>query len=88
MNKWFVPLVLLVAPALLMAGGAPPNSDSLPTEVAKGRQIYEQYCAACHGWQGEGARVEGATPRERLRHMMESHCKSQEKNRTRLFQNK
>ncbi|HAX08916.1 MAG TPA: cytochrome C, partial [Marinobacter hydrocarbonoclasticus] len=54
MNKWFVPLVLLVAPALLMAGGAPPNSDSLPTEVAKGRQIYEQYCAACHGWQGEG----------------------------------
>ncbi len=55
MNKWFVPLVLLVAPALLMAGGAPPNSDSLPTEVAKGRQIYEQYCAACHGWQGEGA---------------------------------
>ncbi len=55
MNKWSFPLVLLVAPALLMAGGAPPNSDSLPTEVAKGRQIYEQYCAACHGWQGEGA---------------------------------
>ena len=60
MNKWFVPLVLLVAPALLMAGGAPPNSDSLPTEVAKGRQIYEQYCAACHGPGGDGNPALGA----------------------------
>jgi len=54
MNKWSFPLVLLVAPAIVMAGGAPTNSDSVPVEVAEGRQIYEQYCAACHGRQGEG----------------------------------
>ena len=29
--------------------------------------------------QGEGAGVEVPTPRERLRHMMESHCTSQKK---------
>ena len=55
MNKWSFPLVLLIAPALVMAGGAPTNSGSVPAEVTEGRQIYEQYCAACHGWQGEGA---------------------------------
>ncbi|MDL0429497.1 cytochrome c [Marinobacter sp. TBZ242] len=55
MNKWLVPLVLLVAPALVMAGGEPSNGDGVPTEMAEGRQIYEQYCASCHGWQGEGA---------------------------------
>ena len=55
MNKWSFPLVLLVAPALVMAGGAPTDSGSVPAGVTEGRQIYEQYCAACHGWQGEGA---------------------------------
>ncbi len=33
MNKWSFPLVLLVAPALVVAGGAPPNSDSGPTDI-------------------------------------------------------
>jgi mono/diheme cytochrome c family protein len=49
-------LVLLVAPALIMAGGAPPKiGDSVLAEMIEGRRIYEQYCAACHGSQGEGA---------------------------------
>lgn len=46
MNRWFVPLVLFVGPTLVTASGGPTN---------EGRQTYEQYCAACHGWQGEGA---------------------------------
>lgn len=55
MNKWVYSLALLAAPVLAGASGGPGSADSAPTEVAQGRQIYEQYCAACHGWQGEGA---------------------------------
>ncbi len=55
MNKWIGSLALLVAPVLAFASGGPPGRDGVPAEVAQGRQIYEQTCAACHGWQGEGA---------------------------------
>lgn len=55
MNKWFVSLVLFVAPPFVIASGGSPGSKNVPTEVAEGRQIYDQYCAACHGGQGEGA---------------------------------
>ncbi|MAZ06069.1 cytochrome c [Marinobacter sp. SS8-8] len=55
MNRWFYPLVLLAVPVLASASGRPEDADSAPTEVIQGRQIYEQYCAACHGRQGEGA---------------------------------
>jgi mono/diheme cytochrome c family protein len=55
MNKWIYSLVLLAAPVLAGASGGPGSADSASAEVAQGRQIYEQYCAACHGRQGEGA---------------------------------
>jgi len=55
MNKWIYSLVLLAAPVFAGASGGPGSADSTPTGVSQGRQIYEQYCAACHGWQGEGA---------------------------------
>ncbi len=55
MNKWAGPVVLFVAPALAIASGGPRSGESVPAEVAEGRQVYEQYCAACHGRQGEGA---------------------------------
>lgn len=48
-------LALLLVPALAGASGAPAIPSDTPEEVAQGRQIYEQYCAACHGLQGEGA---------------------------------
>lgn len=35
------------------AGGAAPAADSDP--VTAGRAIYEQYCASCHGANGQGA---------------------------------
>lgn len=53
MNRWFSPAVLVLAPALSMAAGDSTNSESLPEEVTEGRKIYEQYCAVCHGTQGE-----------------------------------
>jgi len=55
MNKWVYSLALLAAPVLAGASGVLGSAHSAPTEFAQGRQIYEQYCAACHGWQGEGA---------------------------------
>lgn len=55
MNKWVFSVALLAAPALAGGSGGPGSADIASTEVAQGRQIYEQFCAACHGWQGEGA---------------------------------
>ncbi len=55
MNKGIYWLALLVVPVLAGASGGAANANSAPPEVAQGRQLYEQYCAACHGWQGEGA---------------------------------
>ncbi|MEX1057590.1 MAG: c-type cytochrome, partial [Natronospirillum sp.] len=48
MTKWVVSLAVLAAPVLAFGSGE-------PAEVAQGSQVYEQYCAACHGGQGEGA---------------------------------
>jgi len=55
MNKLIGLLVLLFVPALAGASDGSVSAFSAPPEVAQGRQIYEQYCAACHGGQGEGA---------------------------------
>ncbi|AZT82225.1 cytochrome c [Marinobacter sp. NP-4(2019)] len=55
MNKGIYLLALLVVPVLAGASGGSAGANNAPTDVAQGRQIYEQYCAACHGWQGEGA---------------------------------
>ncbi len=55
MNKGIYLLALLAAPVLAGVSGGAANANSPPPEAAQGRQIYEQYCAACHGWQGEGA---------------------------------
>lgn len=49
------PAGLARCPGPCDGGGAPTDSGSVPAGVTEGRQIYEQYCAACHGWQGEGA---------------------------------
>ena len=54
MIKWIVSVALLTAPAFAGGSGGPGASEIASAEVAQGRQIYEQYCAACHGWQGEG----------------------------------
>lgn len=54
MNRCIFPAVLVLAPALAMAKGGSTNSERIPVEMTEGRRIYEQYCAACHGWQGEG----------------------------------
>ncbi|WP_417530723.1 c-type cytochrome [Marinobacter lipolyticus] len=55
MNNGIYWLALLVAPVLAGASGGAANANGVPSEAAQGRQIYEQDCAACHGWQGEGA---------------------------------
>lgn len=55
MTRWMSIPALLLVPALASASGAPSIPASTPEDVAQGRQLYEQYCAACHGWQGEGA---------------------------------
>jgi ubiquinol-cytochrome c reductase cytochrome c subunit len=41
--------------ALVAAGGpAVPNVDPTVGDVAKGQQLWNEYCAACHGWAGAG----------------------------------
>lgn len=53
-DRW--PLVttwlLLSAAGQAMAEGGTPSSDASPLE--DGERIYQQYCASCHGIQGEG----------------------------------
>jgi len=55
MNKWIGLLILLVVPTVAIASGQPASTDPAPANVAQGQQIYQQYCAACHGQQAEGA---------------------------------
>ncbi|RBP28337.1 mono/diheme cytochrome c family protein [Marinobacter pelagius] len=55
MNKWVASLVLFAAPVAGMTSGGSATSESVPAKLAEGRQVYEQSCASCHGWQGEGA---------------------------------
>lgn len=55
MNKWLGVLIFTVMPALATASGASDVSNSSSGEIKEGRNTYEQYCAACHGRQGEGA---------------------------------
>lgn len=54
MNKWVFAVALLAGPSFAGGSGGPGSAEFASTDVAQGRQIYEQYCAACHGWQGEG----------------------------------
>jgi len=42
-------------PTVAIASGQPASTDPAPANVAQGQQIYQQYCAACHGQQAEGA---------------------------------
>ncbi len=55
MNKLLSGLILLVIPMLAGASARPDNTGGDAQDIANGRQVYEQYCAACHGAQGEGA---------------------------------
>lgn len=60
MTKWLGLLILLLTPLCTLAGGEPDSlGSSDPVDPANdlpnGRRIYEQYCASCHGVQGEGA---------------------------------
>lgn len=54
MTKWLGLLILLLTPLCTLAGGAPEPVDPA-NYPPNGRRIYEQYCASCHGVQGEGA---------------------------------
>jgi len=58
--KDFAPTPTLVVPRF--SGGPTPTPLILPTlsadEVARGRQIYVTYCAACHGPIGEGEAID------------------------------
>ncbi|GGX86252.1 hypothetical protein GCM10007160_11900 [Litchfieldella qijiaojingensis] len=47
-TTWF----LLSATGQAVAGGGPPSSDT--TLLEDGEKIYQQYCASCHGIEGEG----------------------------------
>lgn len=53
MNKRVCLLALTLVPALSLAS-ASGDPDSSSGQIREGRKIYEQHCAACHGWQGEG----------------------------------
>ncbi|SFR44297.1 Cytochrome c, mono-and diheme variants [Marinobacter daqiaonensis] len=55
MTKWIWLLVLLVVPAFAVASGGSRVIEGMPADLIEGQRIYEQYCAACHGLQGEGA---------------------------------
>lgn len=50
------PLVLATCgfSAVVLAGGSGPTSVD-PQQTANGGKIYKQYCASCHGINGEGA---------------------------------
>jgi mono/diheme cytochrome c family protein len=51
-------ILLMVLGLVIMIGLSTLQSDSdtelNPVQVAEGRQVYVQYCAACHGSNGEG----------------------------------
>ncbi|MBI3979693.1 MAG: cytochrome c [Chloroflexi bacterium] len=66
MQRSRYPLVAVVAIALAGCGGSLPGSPSTttgpgplpavdPSEVTRGRQVYAQQCAGCHGQNAEGA---------------------------------
>ncbi|RII82835.1 cytochrome c [Neopusillimonas maritima] len=57
MNKWVGALAVLFVPVVAIASGEQPDSAGALDEIQQGRQVYEQSCAVCHGWQGEGAAV-------------------------------
>ncbi len=45
---------LLLAPVLLWAATLALNAGAADADPAKGKQIYEIYCQACHGPSGDG----------------------------------
>lgn len=53
-NCWglVITWLLLSAAGQALAGGEPPSGDAKLLE--DGEKIYQQYCASCHGMQGEG----------------------------------
>ncbi len=48
-------LLAVLACAASAAHAQVPHAPSDPATLAKGRDIYRQHCAACHGTNGEGA---------------------------------
>jgi len=46
MKNWI--LVALLAPSILL------SESALAANVARGQQLYNMHCAACHGMRGEG----------------------------------
>ncbi|PPI83515.1 cytochrome C [Marinobacter maroccanus] len=75
MNRCLFPAVLVLVPALAMAKVGSTTSERIPVEVTEGRQIYEQYCAACHGGQGE-ATADWSKPDEKGEMPPPSHDES------------
>lgn len=54
MAKRLAALVLAGATGSALAGGDPGLEPLDPALVKQGQQIYQQYCASCHGPKGEG----------------------------------
>ncbi|MBH0203802.1 MAG: cytochrome c [Nitrospira sp.] len=50
--------ILCALAAIYWVVGSPPNLASAERSLARGKQLYEKYCLACHGPQGRG---DGAT---------------------------
>lgn len=44
--------------AALLKNPIPPTNESLQ----KGKQLFDNYCARCHGWEGEGQGLMGSVP--------------------------
>jgi len=55
-NSALLPLVFASLAGMVLIAGSPQVQESQlpPTYVPPGRQIYRQYCAACHGAEGRG----------------------------------
>ena len=49
-----IAMLLAVVPMTAMAQTDPAPTESAKTDPAKGKKIYDQMCAGCHGFRGDG----------------------------------
>ena len=59
-NRWHAAAWLMPGVAGLLAVGCPTDEPAEDPLVREGRELYAQYCALCHGTNGEGYKSDGA----------------------------
>ena len=59
---WMLKLVVLLPVALLCMASANAIRQSIPSQVARGHDLYTQHCEGCHGDAATGAGAQPGTP--------------------------